>query len=72
MMSVRRPLGTVSRTSAEAHQFIRDPNGVIDPKFRDDLATAIALPLMLETPDTATVTLNSGSRQQIQARRTYA
>jgi hypothetical protein len=44
MMHLGWPLGTVSQTSAEIRQFIRDPNGVIDRGLRDKLALAIDLP----------------------------
>lgn len=44
LMHLGWPLGTVSRTSAEIRQFIRDPDGVIDAGLRDKLAIAIDLP----------------------------
>jgi len=44
MMHLGWPLGTISQTSAEIRQFIRDPNGVIDHGLRDKLAIAIDLP----------------------------
>jgi hypothetical protein len=44
MMHLGWPLGTVSRTSAEMHQFIRDPGGVIDQGLHDKLAIAVDLP----------------------------
>jgi hypothetical protein len=44
MMHLGWPLGTVSQTSTEIHQFIRDPDGVIDQRLRDKLAIAIDLP----------------------------
>ena len=44
VMHLGWPLGTVSRTSAEIHQFIRDPKGAIDPGLRDRLAIAVPLP----------------------------
>lgn len=44
LMHLGWPLGTVSHTSAESRQFIRDPDGVIDQGLRDKLAIAIDLP----------------------------
>jgi hypothetical protein len=44
IMHLGWPLGTVSRTSAEVRQFIRDPDGVIDPSLSNRLAIAIDLP----------------------------
>jgi hypothetical protein len=44
MMHLGWPLGTVSQTSAEIRQLIRDPTGVIDRGLRDKLALAIDLP----------------------------
>jgi hypothetical protein len=44
MMHLGWPLGTVSQTSAESRQYIRDPGGVIDQDFRGMLAIHIALP----------------------------
>ena len=44
MMHLGWPLGTVSRTVADIHQFIRDPDGVIDKGFRDRLRLHAALP----------------------------
>ncbi|HZM83162.1 MAG TPA: hypothetical protein VFC19_46210 [Candidatus Limnocylindrales bacterium] len=44
IMHLGWPLGTVSRTSAEIHQFIRDPDGVVGKSLRDKLAIAIDLP----------------------------
>jgi hypothetical protein len=41
MMHLGRPLDTLSRS---VHQFIRDPNGVIDRDLRDRLAQHVALP----------------------------
>jgi hypothetical protein len=38
------PLGTVSATSDQVHQFIRDPGGVIAANLRDNLARHVALP----------------------------
>lgn len=43
IMHLGWPLGTVSRSSAEVRQFIRDPDGVIDPSLRNRLAIAIDL-----------------------------
>lgn len=44
MLHLGWPLGTVSRTSAEIRQYIRDPEGAIDPALRDRLAIGVALP----------------------------
>jgi hypothetical protein len=44
MMHLGWPLGTVSQTSAEIHQFIRDPDAVIDQSLRDRLALRVDLP----------------------------
>jgi hypothetical protein len=44
IMHLGWPLGTVSQTSAEIHQFIRDPNGVIDQGLHDKLALHVVLP----------------------------
>jgi hypothetical protein len=44
MMHLGWPLGTVSQSTAEIRQFIRDPDGVIGYGVRDKLAIAIDLP----------------------------
>lgn len=44
MMHLGWPLGTVSRTSAQTRQFIRDPDDVIGYGVRDRLRIAIDLP----------------------------
>lgn len=44
MMYVGWPLGTVSRTSAEVRQFIRDPYGVLGQGFREKLVRQAKLP----------------------------
>lgn len=44
LMHLGWPLGTVSQTSAEIHQFIRDPDGVIVRGPRDKLALHIGMP----------------------------
>jgi hypothetical protein len=44
MMHVGWPLGTVSKDMAHARQYIRDPQGVIDQKYRALLGQASVLP----------------------------
>jgi hypothetical protein len=44
IMHLGWPLGTVSRSSAEIRQFIRDPDGVIGFGIRDKLAIGADLP----------------------------
>ncbi|GIH10523.1 hypothetical protein Rhe02_85900 [Rhizocola hellebori] len=44
MMHLGWPLGTVSQTSAEARQFIRDPGGILEQGFREKLALHTTLP----------------------------
>ncbi len=44
ILHVGWPLGTVAQTSAESRQFVRDPDGVLDPVLRDALAVHVALP----------------------------
>jgi hypothetical protein len=44
IMHLGWPLGTVSQSAVEIRQFIRDPDGVIDPRLRDRLARHVTLP----------------------------
>jgi len=44
IMHLGWPLGTLSRSSAEIRQFIRDPDGVIGYGIRDKLAIVVDLP----------------------------
>jgi hypothetical protein len=44
MMYLGWPLGTVSKNVANARQYIRDPDGVIDPKYKARLGRTVALP----------------------------
>jgi hypothetical protein len=44
LMHLGWPLGTVSRDATEIRQFVRDPDGVVDERLRDRLATGIDLP----------------------------
>ncbi len=44
IMHLGWPLGTVSDTSAQIRQFIRDPGGVIGPSFREKLVLQASLP----------------------------
>jgi hypothetical protein len=45
MMHVGWPLGTVSRDISHARQYIRDPRGVIDQKYRSGFQQAATLPV---------------------------
>lgn len=44
LMHLGWPLGTVSRTSAEIRQYIRDPDGVLDQVTRASFGAGVALP----------------------------
>lgn len=43
-LSIGWPVGTVSTTAAQARIYIRDPNGVVSPSYRQQLATHATLP----------------------------
>ena len=43
-LTIGWPLGTVSTTSAEARLYIRDPNGVVSPSYRQLLGLHATLP----------------------------
>jgi hypothetical protein len=45
IMHLGWPLGTVSETSAQIRQYIRDPNGAVDPALRDKLVRDARLPV---------------------------
>ena len=44
MLHIGWPPGTVSKTADEARQYIRDPEGVFGPKYRDRLGRNVTLP----------------------------
>jgi hypothetical protein len=44
MLHIGWPVGTISRSSAEARQYIRDPRGVVSTKLRDRLDLRAQLP----------------------------